>query len=254
MADSRLPRLKSREKPQREQEDRGLTPDSEDIPRKQGDRPGDNGRTLVSFRSHPAGHAEEAKESLLVQCLGSIEELNAALGTTLNSCTDDHQGLAKVQHTLMLLCAEVSEIPNEVSFKECKILLVIGLEAQIEALDLQMPHHLGEPIQLIPMGPGARFYWVHTVCLRAERDFWALRSYYKHTRKREVSAIPGQYLNRLADLLVMQARHINSSSVGFHESNTEWKGTLTPKKPLPPLSPGYANPLGQQIAQLRFAT
>ena len=143
-----------------------------------------------------------AKDAVRVEAMGAVDELNCAMGlllcealpaataeVTLRDC------LSEIQHDLFDLGGELA-VPN---------LRLIGpervqwLEAEIEQFNADLPA-LKEFV--LPGGSraAAACHFARAISRRAERRCWAL------ARVESVSTTALQYLNRLSDLLFVQAR------------------------------------------------
>jgi cob(I)alamin adenosyltransferase len=157
-------------------------------------RTGDAGTTGLGDGSRVA------KDSLRIEAIGAVDELNSALGVLLAEPLGDdlQRSLLDVQHDLFDLGGELS-IPGHTS---------IG-EAHVKRLESELDRHnasLG-PLKdfILPGGarPAALCHVARTVCRRAERRVVALAS------AEQVSALPQRYLNRLSDLLFVLCRVLN---------------------------------------------
>jgi cob(I)alamin adenosyltransferase len=151
------------------------------------------------------------KDSLRVQALGDIDELNSALGVALAQTLPDHVRaiLGSVQNDLFDLGGEVC-IPGRSALWDAH---VDHLERRIESLREPLPV-LREFV--LPGGTrgAAACHLARAVCRRAERSLVALG------RHEAVSALSIQYLNRLSDLLFLAARTVNADA---HEPETLWR-------------------------------
>lgn len=143
------------------------------------------------------------KDSLRVQAMGSVDELNAWIGLLLTESlpSDTILLLTEIQHVLFDLGGELC-IPGHTMLTQQQ---TTQLE---EALD-QMNEQLS-PLKefILPGGSKASAYChlARTVCRRAERDVTAL------SRMESVSNEVMQYLNRLSDFLFVLCRHLNRTS------------------------------------------
>jgi cob(I)alamin adenosyltransferase len=140
------------------------------------------------------------KDSLRVQVLGDIDELNSALGVALAEALPDHVRamLVAVQNDLFDLGGEVC-IPGRSALWDAH---VAQLERRVEVLREPLPT-LREFV--LPGGTrgAAACHLARAICRRAERSLVALG------RHEAVSALSIQYLNRLSDLLFLAARTVN---------------------------------------------
>ena len=151
------------------------------------------------------------KDSLRVEVMGNLDELNSAIGCVLAERLPEgvEAALNSLQNDLFDLGGEVC-IPGRSAL----------WDAHLEEIDRRV-EALREPLPtlrdfVLPGGSraGAACHLARAVCRRAERSLVALG------RVESVSALSIQYLNRLSDLLFLAARTINASS-GVKE--TIWK-------------------------------
>ena len=157
-------------------------------------RTGDQGETGLGDGSRTG------KESLRVQAIGDIDELNAFIGllsceTLPKKIQDDLPG---IQHDLFDLGGELS-VPG---FSKINPAHLEKVEALVKDYISQLP-----PLKefILPNGTkGAALAHVcRTVCRRAERSVVALG------KLENVNITSKQYLNRLSDLFFVYAREIN---------------------------------------------
>lgn len=139
------------------------------------------------------------KDSLRIECIGDIDELNSLLGTLIASgCSDDIAGyLLNIQHRLFDIGGELAS-PGQASISQnC----VTRLEELIATYNEDLPA-LKEFI--LPGGnlSGSICHLVRSVCRRAERKVISL------SRQEYVNPITVIYLNRLSDLLFIFARDL----------------------------------------------
>ncbi|HYD33903.1 MAG TPA: cob(I)yrinic acid a,c-diamide adenosyltransferase [Methylophilaceae bacterium] len=140
------------------------------------------------------------KDSLRVEAMGDVDELNALIGVLLTEPLSQtiHETLLRVQHDLFDLGGEIC-IPGHVMVKAGR---VEALENVLDELNDQLA-----PLKefILPGGTRAAAYChlARTVCRRAERQLIRLN------RQEAVTDISIQYLNRLSDLLFVMCRVIN---------------------------------------------
>ena len=140
------------------------------------------------------------KDSLRVEAMGTVDELNAVIGLLLTEPLSEsiHSVLTRAQHDLFDLGGELC-IPGHAMLKPGRI------EQMEQALD-DFNESLA-PLKefILPGGCRAAAYChlARTVCRRAERDVIRL------SRNDQVGASALQYLNRLSDLLFVLCRVIN---------------------------------------------
>ena len=160
-------------------------------------RTGDGGETSLGDGTRVS------KTDSLIAAIGSLDELNAALGLALAAKPPERlrSPLERIQNELFDLGADLS-VPLTESPRER---LRIGPE-RVESLEhLCDELNAGlEPLRsfVLPGGgeAGARLHLARAVCRRAERDVLAASG------EREQSPLIAVYLNRLSDLLFIFAR------------------------------------------------
>lgn len=163
-------------------------------------RTGDEGDTGLF------GGGRVSKADQRVEAYGSVDELNAVLGLTVESVADEsiRRYLARIQHDLFSLGAtlatpgsedgtarpEVPPLPEE---------RILEMEEWIDSASAEAPELR---TFILPGGSkGAVFlHFARTVCRRAERAVVALNS----TEATHPAVL--KYLNRLSDLLFTMAR------------------------------------------------
>ena len=143
-----------------------------------------------------------------IDCFGSVDELNAAIGVAAVSTNGELlEHLREIQNDLFVLGAHLAT-PAEQQNKSLPPLddaIVHRLEMQIDSAEASLA-----PLRnfILPGGSetAARLHLARTVCRRAERllvDF---------AHDRPVSSTMLTYLNRLSDWLFVQARLANSNA------------------------------------------
>jgi len=157
-------------------------------------RTGDSGSTGLG------DGARVQKDSLRIEALGAVDELNSAIGVLLAEplADDIREQLTAIQHDLFELGGELS-IPG---YTRLTVAEVARLEHMLDA------HNAGlEPLKefILPGGSraAAACHLARSVCRRAERRVVSLAS------AEVLSAYCQQYLNRLSDLLFVLSRVIN---------------------------------------------
>jgi cob(I)alamin adenosyltransferase len=157
-------------------------------------RTGDNGTTGLG------NNERVSKNSLRVQAMGDVDELNSNIGVLLcEEMPDDvRELLVEVQHQLFNLGGELS-IPG---FELLKADAVSALDQALEHHNAQLPK-LQEFI--LPAGTrgASQAHVCRTVARRAERSVVALGF------EESLNNAPRQYLNRLSDLMFVLARVLN---------------------------------------------
>jgi len=154
-------------------------------------RTGDDGSTGLAD-----GNRVE-KDSLRVDAIGDIDELNSLLGVlTANDIPDDIKGyLLNIQHRLFDLGGELA-IPGDAAIEPESI---SRIEELIDNFNDDLPM-LKEFI--LPGGnmPGSVCHLARAVCRRGERKLVKL------ARDEYVNPVSITYINRLSDLLFVFAR------------------------------------------------
>jgi cob(I)alamin adenosyltransferase len=179
-------------------------------------RRGDRGETDL------VGGARVPKDHPRIDAYGTVDELNAALGTVraFNASERGHDRvrreldaiLRKLQSELFDLGAELATPPS--SFVQG--MFRVG-ETEVTALETIMDRCQKDlaPLQSFVLPGGGRtsalLHVARTVCRRAERDVLRLM------RADEVGAGPLRYLNRLSDLLFVLSRWM-----GRHQGEREF--------------------------------
>ncbi|MDO9206196.1 cob(I)yrinic acid a,c-diamide adenosyltransferase [Methylotenera sp.] len=151
------------------------------------------------------------KDSLRVDAMGDVDELNSVIGILLTETVPDIlvATLIQIQHDLFNVGGEIC-IPGYVILHKERI---ENLEESIDALNGSLA-----PLKefILPGGTKAAAYChlARTVCRRAERKLVELH------RNEKVTDISLQYLNRLSDLLFVMCRIINKEA---NVSDVLWK-------------------------------
>ena len=161
------------------------------------------------------------KSSLRIQAIGVLDELNAIIGIALSIIDDDAPAglscqLQSIQHDLFDLGADlavpitsekepVSHIPASVSSTK-KLRMTASHVAQLECWTQELTGQL-QPLTsfVLPGGTAtaAQLHFARTVCRRAERICFTL------SEQETLNPQGLIYLNRLSDLLFVQARSCN---------------------------------------------
>ena len=143
------------------------------------------------------------KDSLRVEAMGDVDELNSVIGIMLTEPVPEHLIglLTQIQHDLFNVGGEIC-IPGYVILQQTRI---DDLEEAIDTLNDELA-----PLKefILPGGSKASAYChlARTVCRRAERKLVELH------RNETVTDISLQYLNRLSDLLFVMCRSINKEA------------------------------------------
>jgi len=155
-------------------------------------RTGDSGETGM------ADGTRIAKDDILIQVQGDIDELNSMLGLLITKITENEfkDILHNIQHDLFDLGAEISLSQN--LFDDVR---VRWLEAKLDKINAAL-HPLREFI--LPGGSetASICHLARCLCRRAERNFVTL------SRDKETNPESMAYINRLSDFLFVLARAI----------------------------------------------
>ena len=162
-------------------------------------RTGDNGSTGLGDGSRTE------KDSVRVQTLGEVDELNSFVGLLL--CEDMppalREELVSIQHDLFDLGGELC-IPGYQLITDDH---VARLDALLEKYNATLA-----PLKdfILPAGSRAASiaHVCRTVCRRAERSIVSLG------RNETINAQPRQYVNRLSDLMFVLSRVLNRHAGG----------------------------------------
>lgn len=167
-------------------------------------RTGDTGKTSL------LGGRRVAKDDLRIEAIGSVDEINAAIGVVRMELTRAiaapealDEELAQVQHRLFDLGAELAGAgPVAADVARLSNADVAALEASIDRYEAGL-----EPLKyfILPGGSpvAAQLHVARGVCRRAERRLVELT---------EMEAVRGEalrYINRLSDWLFVAARVAN---------------------------------------------
>lgn len=158
-------------------------------------RTGDNGSTGL------ADGTRIAKDDLHIECCGTLDELNSAIGmvlSDLNLPEPIQSSLSRIQNELFDLGSELS-LPGYIAIQQSHI---DNLEHNIDEFNGQL-----QPLEefLLPGGhpSAAHCHLARTICRRAERRMVSL------AKRDQLTSLGMKYINRLSDLLFVIARLIN---------------------------------------------
>ncbi len=164
-------------------------------------RTGDDGSTGLG------GGQRVAKDSLRVECYGTVDETNSWIGVAVAAGADERLAamLRRIQNELFHLGSDLCVLEEDkarMPVPKIEPRHVLQLERDIDALQDDL-----EPLRnfILPGGApaAAHLHVARTVCRRAERLLVAL------ARTEKVGAETVPYLNRLSDLLFVMARWEN---------------------------------------------
>jgi cob(I)alamin adenosyltransferase len=163
---------------------------------------GDQGQT------HLAGGQRVAKDSLRIECYGTVDELNAFTGMAAISAVDSVPALVpilrRVQHELFNLGSILATRPEDVHPKQARVteVEVRQLETEIDRMNEDLA-----PLRSFGLPGGTRLntelHACRTICRRAERLAVSL------AREEAVPPEVIQYLNRLSDAFFVWSRWVN---------------------------------------------
>ena len=162
-------------------------------------RTGDNGTTGLGDGSRVA------KDSLRVQAMGDVDELNSHVGLLLCEDLPDalREELISIQHDLFDLGGELC-IPGYTLIADTH---VARLDALLEKYNADLP-----PLKdfILPAGSraAALAHVCRTICRRAERAIVSLGN------SEKINDNPRHYMNRLSDLLFVLSRVLNRFAGG----------------------------------------
>ncbi len=147
-----------------------------------------------------ASGARVAKDDVLIQVQGDVDELNSILGVLASKLTGEQlEIIREIQHTLFDIGGEISLA--QPLLKQDKI---AALEHHIDTINLDLA-----PLKefILPGGNevGALCHLGRAVCRRVERSMVTLN------RRCEINHISLAYINRLSDLLFVFARALNDA-------------------------------------------
>jgi len=157
------------------------------------------------------------KSSDIFEAIGSVDELNSAIGVSITNSTDDHLAdmLQNVQNKLFIIGAELASNAHG-SAKPAKAIgaeSVKELENGIEELSGTLP----ELKKFVLPGGSVSGSYLHlsrSICRRAERA--VIRANGEANAAADAEAV--RYLNRLSSFLFVAALYINKKE-GVEEQN-----------------------------------
>lgn len=160
---------------------------------------GDDGSTGL------IGGQRVRKSDARIDCVGAVDEVNAALGWCA-ACGDAHVAtlLLPIQNDLFVIGSHLAlaDGAGGASLPVLEESIVSRLEMEIDTAERDLP-----PLRnfILPGGTeaAARLHFARTVCRRAERRVVAF------AMDRPISPVILTYLNRLSDWLFVQARDAN---------------------------------------------
>jgi cob(I)alamin adenosyltransferase len=165
---------------------------------------GDEGQTNL------AGGRRVSKDSLRIECYGTVDELNSFAGMACVTAREDGRTeplaeiLLRVQHELFNLGSILATMPEDVGPRQPRI-----TEAEVTQLEREIDdaNAILQPLRSFVLPGGSRLnaelHACRTICRRAERLCVSL------ARIEQVPPEVVHYLNRLSDALFVWSRWAN---------------------------------------------
>ncbi|MDA0987324.1 MAG: cob(I)yrinic acid a,c-diamide adenosyltransferase [Bacteroidetes bacterium] len=164
---------------------------------------GDKGETSLF------GGKRVSKNSLRIDCYGTVDELNSFIGIICSNKPSKKISLLLnvIQNELFIIGADLAT-PNDAktkSFQKISNKNIKNLENYIDNLELKLPKLKNF---ILPGGSvvGSSLHYARTVCRSAERKVVAL------SKLELIDKLLIVYLNRLSDLLFVMARYENKEN------------------------------------------
>ena len=149
-----------------------------------------------------------------IDCVGTIDEINASLGCAAVVAPEPLLGLLiAIQNDLFVIGSHLAlpehDAPKNQWLPSLDESIVTRLEMQIDAAEQKLPALRNF---ILPGGVelAARLHLARTVCRRAERAMVAL----KDEPGEDVSEAALSYANRLSDFLFVASRFVNAKNTG----------------------------------------
>lgn len=161
-------------------------------------RSGDQGTTGL------ANGERVSKTDMRIEVIGTVDELNSAIGIVIASLSSDEP----VQSLLQTIQHQLFDLGGELAISDPSYVVITHreieyLEAELDQLNAEIP-----PLKefILPGGSLAASYahLARSICRRAERRITALLQ----DESAQVNPNCGIYLNRLSDLLFVASRII----------------------------------------------
>lgn len=156
---------------------------------------GDQGATTL------VGSTIVSKDHPRIEAYGSVDELSSVLGVVISfsELKTLSNSLAMIQKDLFVIGAELASRGRKKRLNSTRIK---EIETEIDSLESNMP-----PLNHFILPGGSKtaslLHHARTVCRRAERSVVAL------SQKEKINQDILIYLNRVGDLLFLQARFVN---------------------------------------------
>jgi len=189
-------------------------------------RQGDQGETAL------AGGQRVPKDGPRIEAYGTVDELNATVGTARATAEDLARGesrfgllaamLLRIQHELFNLGSILATLPEDVHPKQARV-----TDAEVSRLETEMDRMNEDlaPLRSFVLPGSSRLngelHICRTVCRRAERATVAL------ARTEQVPGEAIRYLNRLSDALFVYSRwasHVSGAGETLWEPNRSASG------------------------------
>ena len=162
---------------------------------------GDDGTTSL------VGGERVEKDSLRVECYGTVDEVNSILGLIIAEIKskDVFSLLYEIQNKLFTIGGELATPENKSDFNKVKLVNddILLLENSIDKYEKEL-----ESLKQFILPGGTKgaslLHYARSICRRVERLVISL------SKKEKVSNLILVYLNRLSDLLFVLARYENS--------------------------------------------
>lgn len=166
-------------------------------------RQGDSGSTGI------LGKDRLSKADLRIECIGTVDELNAALALAEVAAPVALRPLLRhVQHELFTIGSHLAA-PDEAAFAQILPPITDEMIGRLER-EIDRAQEQTGPLQHFILSGGceaaARLHLARAICRRAERHVVAL------SQSQGANPQITKYLNRLADWLFMHARYANKLS------------------------------------------
>lgn len=148
------------------------------------------------------------KDNLRISAYGTIDELNAQLGVTINELKNQEliKILKSIQSELFSVCSDLAtpfeNEPKNFFIPRIEESYITRIEKLIDEIDSKLPELKNF---ILPGGSkgAANLHLARTICRRAEREIVSLNKVDKINPYIEI------YINRLSDLLFVLARFEN---------------------------------------------
>lgn len=176
-------------------------------------RTGDKGKTSL-FNGKRV-----SKDSLVIEAVGSVDELNAAIGVAIAQVSSIKYSVSSIKKELQEIQSDLFVIGANLANPRSKSSISFETRAkEFEKLIDEMTKKLPRLMNFILPGggeAGAVLHLARTVSRRAERRIVSL------SKKTKLDSGILIYINRLSDLLFTMARFVNSIE---KKKETIWNG------------------------------